>query len=95
MKHQLAKIYYLIALLAVVSQAVLTVFRLGQTVNYQHQIHQLQQRKQSLVKKHNQLNQQLGTELSLVKTQVGLNQDYQAIEQPVVIATQDQTLALE
>ncbi|MEA2056253.1 MAG: hypothetical protein U9O78_00845 [Patescibacteria group bacterium] len=92
-KEKSVKFYYLILLLAVVTQAVFTVVRLGQTVCYQHYIHQFQTQKNQLIKKNSQLDQQIGSELSLVATKHQLQEDYTSINQPILI-TADAKVAL-
>jgi hypothetical protein len=88
-----AKLYYLVLFLAVVSQAIFTVVRLGQTVCYQDRINQLQAQKNQLIKNSNKLDQKLGSELSLVATQNSLQPEFEPIKQPIVIDT-EATVAL-
>ncbi len=79
------KLYYIVLFVAVVSQAIFTVLRLGQTVCYQDRINQLQAQKNQLIQTSNELDQKLGSELSLVATHDNLQPKFEPIDQPIVI----------
>ncbi|MGD9129065.1 MAG: hypothetical protein PVJ09_01055 [Candidatus Woesebacteria bacterium] len=84
--------YYLILLGATLLQILSSVFRLSQTIISSSTLAALEQEKESLAKKENELKLELSQKISLAKNQNEEENDYQIIGQVILINT-DKKLA--
>ncbi len=91
---KLLKVYYIFLGLLLLGQASLTVFKLGQTVRYQHRISQLQQQKKELLNRQQEIEAELGLTSSLALNQSQIEEGYVNINAPLQLSS-TQALALK
>lgn len=87
------KLYYFILAFALVSQLLMTAFKLSQTISYQQRISALESQRRQLSREQEEIQIQLGKMSSLSLNQEQLTEKYQPISSVFVIPT-DAPLAL-
>ncbi len=85
--------YYLLLAFALVSQAVITCVKLGQTISYNHRLQAITVEKQQLQREYELKQVELSAANSLLANKIELDQGYVPISSPIVISAQE-TLAL-
>jgi|GEM_PF-1664075 len=91
---RVAKVYYLVLGFALISQVVTTVFKLSQTISYQHRISVLQTQKQTLTKEQEEIQIEI-SQLSSLRADRHPEVDEFVPISTVYIIQADHTLALQ
>ncbi len=93
-KINIIKAYYFLLAFVLITQALITVFKLGHIVSYQHRIAKLEQKKQELVKQQQEIELELGKITALSLRQAELDEEYIDIQSPIRL-TIDDSVALK
>jgi cell division protein FtsB len=91
---KIANLYYFILGFALITQILTTVFKLSQTISYQHRISALQTQKQILSKEQEEIQVEISRLSSLSVNQFQVTDEFVPIS-TVYIIPADQTLALK
>lgn len=90
---KIVRYYYLVLGFALITQAVTTCVKLGQTISYNHRLQAITVEKQQLQREYELKQVELSAANSLLANKINLDDSYSAISSPIVISAQE-TLAL-
>lgn len=89
----ITKLYYLLIVILVITQATNTVVELAKNLSHQHKLSTLQIQKNELLAEQEAIEKNLGSINYLTANQIALNVEFSPINQPIVIST-DHMVAL-